>query len=66
VARNPYYDPGPASNREAMLERLRQLITTHLKARDAEAVIPDAELQAIHPLLAVPAVWTRIRKDLDL
>lgn len=66
MARNPYFDSTPANQREAVLEALRRIVTTHLRARDAEAVIPDADLQALHPLLAVPAVWVRIHKDLGL
>ena len=66
MARNPYFDPTPANQREATLNYLRRVVTSHLRARDSEAVIPDAELQALHPLLAVPQVWNRIRRDLDL
>lgn len=66
MAQNPYFDATPGDRRAAVLDYLRRIVTTHLKARDSEAVIPDAELRALHPLLLLPAVWQRIQKDLDL
>lgn len=66
MANNPFFDPTPASQREGTLEALRRIVTTHLRARAAEAVIPDADLQALHPLLAAPQVFQRIVRDLGL
>lgn len=66
MARNPYFEPPGAAASEAQLDYLRRVLTTHFLRRRSEAVIPDAELQALHPLLALPAVWNRIRRDLDL
>lgn len=66
MARNPYFDPTPANQREGTLEYLRRVVTSHLRRRSTEAVIPDADLQALHPLLALPQVWQRIRRELDL
>ncbi len=66
MARNPFFDPTPPNQREAVLDALRRLVTTHLQARAAEAVIPDADLQALHPLLTGPQVWQRIQRDLGL
>lgn len=66
MARNPYFDPTPPDQGAATLDYLRRLLVTVLRARRAEAQIPDADLQALHPLLALPPVWQRIRRELDL
>lgn len=66
MARNPYFDSTAASQREAVLDFLRRVLVSHLRARSTEALIPDAELQALHPLLALPLVWDRIRRELGL
>lgn len=66
MARNPYFDSTPPGQQEAIIDNLRRRIVSYLKRRSADAVVPDADIQAIHPLLAVPQVWQRIRRDLGL
>ncbi len=66
MARNPYFDGTPAEARRAVEEYLLRLVRSHLEARHDEAVILDAQLRALHPLLAVPAVWARVVQALGL
>lgn len=66
MAQNPFHDPTPPHLRESVLDHLRRVLTSHLRRRAADAVIPDGDLQALHPLLVVPQVWQRIRRELGL
>lgn len=66
MATNPFFDPSPAPDRASVFGHLLRLLRTHLEARSAEQFIPDAELQALHPLLAVPAVWARVKLVMGL
>lgn len=66
MGRNPFFEQPGAREPEGVLAFLRRILESHLRARSAEAVIPDAELRALHPLLAIPRVWDRVRQELGL
>jgi hypothetical protein len=66
VARNPFYEPRPVLAREKIFERLLRIVISHLRARSGDAVIPDAQVRALHPALANDTVWAAVQKRLGL
>lgn len=66
MARNPYFQPGPPALPESVIQHVRLILVTFLQANANRSVIPDAELQALHPLLAPGALFQRFHDELGL
>lgn len=66
MARNPFFNPSAAAVTDAVLNHLRLIVTTFLQANSSRAVIPDAEIAALHPVLANAGVFQRLRDELGL
>jgi len=66
MATNPFFQVGQAGLSDSVRQHLVIVLTTYLQANATRQVIPDAELQALHPILATPAVWKRMQAELGL
>lgn len=66
MAQNPYFVKTPPVLSDSVREHLRTIVSTFLKANSDQATIPDALLQALHPALALPAVFAAMKQDLGL
>jgi hypothetical protein len=66
MARNPFHDPRPLLARENIFDRVLRIVISHLRARSGDAVIPDAQVRALHPALANDTVWAAVQKRLGL
>ena len=66
MAKNPYFASTPPDVADTVREHLRTIVTTFLKANSDQPAIPDAQIQALHPALALPRVYAVIKADLGL
>ena len=66
MARNPFFTPTAPPVSDSVRAALRQIVITFLQANPAVPTFPDAVIQALHPSLALAAVFQAIKDDLGL